>query len=214
MSIDSWSVGDDFADVVDTLEPIRLAYPGQGLPVDTIQAWRFSESRCPVEGIGLLAEVVETTWQFHLGPAETPRVGGTVADAGGACSTIVDVRRMGDRTRWRCVVRRVVLSPDSKERLSIRRAQWQTTQDGPAISGWTTEPPAVAGVVRRDGDTGATATDPPQPRVVVALTERTASVGDRISAERSGLIEVIEVLTTESSVGPTVVAGRLVPALT
>lgn len=213
MSIEAWSVGDDFVHVVDTLEPIRLACPDGAFDATTIDAWRFSQTRSPLSAVGGLASVVETTWQFYAPSDTEPRVGGRLTDADGVCGTIISTQRMSDSSRWRCVTRRFELRPDAVERITVHRAVWQTTQEGPAITGWEPEPRSLRGVVWRDGYTAATSTEPPQPRALVVLSIGSAAVGDRIATQRTGLIEVAEIVQSESIGQPAVMVGRVVPEL-
>lgn len=212
MSVDSWGVGDDFTRVVDTLESVRIACPGQNVSGPLVEAWRYSESRSPLALVGGMAEVLTVTWQIHLSAAAQLLVGGSIVDSAGRCGEIVDVERRQAGSRWRCVTSRTELRRDLIERLVVHRAIWQTTQNGPSVSGWEPQSPAVRGVIRREGDTAATS-EPPQTRVVVGIAEGDASVRDRIDAARSGMIEVTEVLQPPSLSQIAVVAGRLVPEL-
>ncbi|MGL4512304.1 MAG: hypothetical protein ACRCT8_04380 [Lacipirellulaceae bacterium] len=102
MSI-AWNAAGDFAEVVDTLESVRLWRAGAASPGAWTTGWRFSQ-RTPAEGASALPPVPsKVVWQlpFFEGTA-APAPGDRLIDAAGGDWTLQVVERLRGSTRYRC----------------------------------------------------------------------------------------------------------------
>lgn len=193
----NWDASGDFEEVLDTLEEVRVFRAGCDAQVTYPKAWRFVESAEPANDADV---VVRRDAVWHLpagGNQRDPAVGDRLIDAAGDCWTLSRVERLRAATRFRCESRSTRLRAADAVWLRLERATWADGPDGPVVSGWTIETPAVSGVVE-----------------LLASTPSTSDPSAESQRYRITLAEPIEAGPHHRLVGPGGEAFRLADAVT
>lgn len=188
--IETWDAGGDFAEVLDTLEPITILCLGCLDEAVETTAWRFREERIAVADS--LAALVRTdvTWQIAIAEGErSPMPGDLVIDSAGGCSVLSDVSPLQGATRHICQATRLEIAPASVERFDLVRPIWTETPEGPVVERFELTRPAIAGHLKvlpgdlAEVETGKLYVVSPLPMVV----------GDRFHRHRGGEYEITQI---------------------
>lgn len=182
-----WDAREDFAKVVDALEPVTLCRRGRGVE-EHLQGWRVKHETAgsPTSAAGAVI-VTDTTWQLPLAPGGVPpRPGDSLRSSGGGAETIRQVDRLRGATRWVCVARSVELSPLQAERFTLERPIYANSETPTVATGWAVSHPHVVAWVDRSAlDQAPTAPDS-EPLVATAYLPRPINLrrGERLLSDR------------------------------
>ncbi|MEX2316324.1 MAG: head-tail adaptor protein [Pirellulales bacterium] len=139
------NIQDDFADVLDGVEPITLKRRDSAATIAVATAWRFSSRTAETEAGGGHVAQHDVVWQFPWDEAnEPPRLGDTLIDGAENCFTILAVEQLRAASRLRCETRNLSLVYELNDRVEVQQAVWEDTGGGPEIVGWTTIRAALA----------------------------------------------------------------------
>jgi hypothetical protein len=102
----TWNAADDFADVIDGLEPVTLRRAGTLEEVPIAAAWRVSQIQIAAPAGSGSTFQTDCEWQFEWAASATPPlVGDDILDDDGHEWTILETERLRAATRWRCLTR-------------------------------------------------------------------------------------------------------------
>jgi len=132
-------IHDDFATVVDGVEPITLKRRDSAATIAIAAAWRFASRTSEAEAGGGHVAQRDVVWQFAWDAAnDLPRLGDTLLDATGGCFNILAVESLRAASRLRCTTRNLSLVVPWNDRVEVQQAIIEDTGGGPEITGWTT----------------------------------------------------------------------------
>lgn len=139
----------DFSTIFDGGEPLTLLRRGSSDTADIAVAWRYEQTTSEREPAGGYVPQTDVVWQFEWPAAALPRLGDRLRDAGGQWFTVMEVVRLQNNTRLRCISRNLTLAHGLDCLVDIELAVW----DAGAITGWTAYRPAVHARIQPDETT-------------------------------------------------------------
>lgn len=192
----TWDARDDFAVVLDTLEPLTLHRQGGEAAGESLQGWRYREKHTDPYGAEGGVRLTDTTWHLpNISGDDPPRPGDILRDESSACATIREVSRLRGQTRYVCTSRLVELSPLKAEHLAVESPVFGNPGVPDEVTGWAvTRPRVVAWVDRIDSD-HASAIEADEPIQLTAYFVRPFSIqiGERLLSEQDEVLSVVSV---------------------
>ncbi len=121
----NWNTEGDFAEVVDTLEPVTLLSKGGQEEAIYDKVWKFHVQSTEIQGTEGAVVHLDAVWQLPIDDQLlTPIVGSRLLEEDSTCWVITKVEVLRGRTRIRCEARRVELAVGTAEWLDIERSIW------------------------------------------------------------------------------------------
>jgi hypothetical protein len=156
------NIQNDFATILDGVEPITLKRCGSADTVAVPKAWRYSSLAQQAEpGMPGVAQS-DVVWQFGWDEAVAPpRIGDSIIDGANECWTILSVEVRGAMSRLRCLARNLQIVHQLDDRIEIQEAVWADSGSGSEIVGWTTLRAAVPARIQPERTTIDNTAAPP-----------------------------------------------------
>ena len=161
----SFDPADDFANVVDGLEPVTLLRPG-GAATSVGGALRAAVSTAEARASEGKVTAGDVVWHLPAAELASPPVpGDVIVDAAGGRWTVLAVRRATAQSRWRCACRNLAIAGGLDQHVDIEQATYAKGEHGAEQAAWR---PWRTGVAARIQPIQATASDEHQRHVTTA----------------------------------------------
>jgi len=127
----------DFAQLVDGLEPVTLRRRGTAKSLTIKAAYREQVETQETEPSGGAAEQADAVWHLQLPDEESaPQLGDFVVDQQSNRWTVLEVGQLSRLGRWKCVTRELRIAYGCNDRVDVERAVWEDNGSGPEIVDW------------------------------------------------------------------------------